>query len=147
MLEAAPPLKAHGLEGDYRLLADFSGTVLAAHPTDRGTEFVTWEWDYDRTGMWQGHYYGTNYAGAKQDFALRAGLIPRTLLFEPQELEDLYRCCQRTMELDESLTYPDAERLTDLQERIEDISPGVGERVEAMLQQTQQQQQQEQTMY
>ena len=148
MLETSPPLKAQGLEGDYRLLADFNGTVLAAHPTGQGTEFVTWEWDYPHTGMWQGHYYGTNYAGAKQDFALRSGLIPQTLLFEPEQLQDLYRCCEKTLELDESLTYLDAERLTSLEEKIEAISPGIGDRVEEILRQEQEAQtKQEQTMY
>ena len=148
MLETAPPLKAQGLEGDYRLLADFNGTVLAAHPTGQGTEFVTWEWDYPHTGMWQGHYYGTNYPGAKQDFALRSGLIPQALLFEPEQLQDLYRCCEKTLELDESLTYLDAERLTSLEEKIEAISPGIGDRVEEILRQEQEAQtKQEQTMY
>ena len=148
LLETAPPLRAQGLEGDYRLLADFNGTVLAAHPTGQGTEFVTWEWDYPHTGMWQGHYYGTNYAGAKQDFALRSGLIPQTLLFEPEQLQDLYRCCEKTLELDESLTYLDAERLTSLEEKIEAISPGIGDRVEEILRQEQEAQtKQEQTMY
>ena len=28
-METAPQLKASGLEGDYRILADFNGTVLA----------------------------------------------------------------------------------------------------------------------
>ena len=60
-MENTPPLPAKGLEGDYRLLADFNGTVLAGHPTGQGVEFVTWEWDYSHTGMWQGHYYGNNY--------------------------------------------------------------------------------------
>ncbi len=148
LLEEAPALKAQGLEGDYRLLADFNGTVLAAHPTGQGTEFVTWEWDYPHTGMWQGHYYGTNYPGAKQDFALRSGLIPQTLLFEPEQLQDLYRCCEKTLELDESLTYLDAERLTSLEEKIEAISPGIGDRVEEILRQEQEAQtKQEQTMY
>ena len=65
LMETAPPLRAKGLEGDYRLLADFGGAVLAGHPASYGAEFVTWEWDYEHTGMWQGHYYGNNYAGAK----------------------------------------------------------------------------------
>ena len=122
--------------------------MLAAHPADRGTEFVTWEWDYDHTGMWQGHYYGTNYAGAKQDFALRSGLLPQDRLFTPEELKDLYRCCEKTLELDESLTYLDAERLTSLEEKIEAISPGIGDRVEEILRQEQEAQtKQEQTMY
>ena len=41
-MEAAPPLTASGLTGDYRLLADFNGVVLAGHPTQYGVQFVTW---------------------------------------------------------------------------------------------------------
>ena len=50
ILETAPRLKASGLTGDYRVLADFSSAVLAGHPTERGVQFVTWEWDWDREG-------------------------------------------------------------------------------------------------
>lgn len=103
LMEAAPPLKAQGLDGDYRLLADFNGTVLAGHSTSHGTEFVTWEWDYQHSGMWQGHYYGGNFIGAKQDFAVRSGLISKELLFKKEQLDVLYRCCQKTRELDDSV--------------------------------------------
>ena len=144
LMETAPRLQAKGLDGDYRLLADFNGTVLAGHPTGQGVEFVTWEWDYEHTGMWQGHYYGNNYPGAKQDFALRAGLIPESLLFEQSELDELYRCCQRTRELDETLSYQDEQRIIKAQERIELLAPGVQERVAAI---EPQQPQFEQTMY
>ena len=144
LMESSPPLRAKGLDGDYRVLADFNDTVLAGHPTGQGTEFVTWEWDYEHTGMWQGHYYGNNYPGAKQDFALRAGLIPESLLFEQSELDELYRCCQRTRELDETLSYQDEQRIIKAQERIELLAPGVQERVAAM---EPQQPQFEQTMY
>ena len=41
----------HILTGDYRLLADFNGAVLAAHPTRLGAQFVTWDWSFDRTGL------------------------------------------------------------------------------------------------
>ena len=41
LLEQAPPLQAQSLTGDYRLLADFNGAVLAAHPTRLGVQFVT----------------------------------------------------------------------------------------------------------
>ena len=101
LMETSPPLQAKGLDGDYRLWADFNGTVLAGHPTAQGVEFVTWEWDYEHTGMWQGHYYGNNYPGAKQDFAVRSGLIPKTLLFEQSELDELYVSYHGTMSLDE----------------------------------------------
>ena len=144
LMESSPPLRANGLDGDYRMLADFNGTVLAGHPTTQGVQFVTWEWDYEHTGMWQGHYYGNNYPGAKQDFAIRAGLIPKELILEQSELDELYRCCQRTRELDETLTYQDEQRIIKAQERIELLAPGVQERVEAM---EPQQPQFEQTMY
>ena len=55
-MEAAPQLKASGLDGDYRILADFGGTVLAGTPSKYGVQFVTWDWDYDRTVMLSGMY-------------------------------------------------------------------------------------------
>ena len=61
ILETAPQLKASGLDGDYRILADFSGTVLAGTPSKHGVQFVTWDWDYDRTGVVHGHYFMENY--------------------------------------------------------------------------------------
>ena len=57
ILEYAPLLKASGLHGDYRILADFGDAVLAGHPTERGVRFVTWEWDFDREGIHHGHYF------------------------------------------------------------------------------------------
>ena len=61
ILETAPRLKASGLDGDYRILADFGGTVLAGSPSKYGVQFVTWDWDYDRTGVSHGHYFMENY--------------------------------------------------------------------------------------
>lgn len=147
LMETAPHLVAQGLEGDYRLLADFNGAVLAGHPTRHGAEFVTWEWDYQHTGMWQGHYYGDNFTGAKQDFAVRSGLIPQTMIFPTEQLDDLYRCCEKTRELDETLTFEDEQRIIKAQEHIETIAPGVQERIAALELQRQGQQSQGQTMY
>ena len=146
-MESSPPLRAKGLDGDYRVLADFNDTVLAGHPTSQGVEFVTWEWDYSHTGMWQGHYYGNNYAGAKQDFALRSGLIPRSLLFEQSELDELYRCCQRTRELDKTLSYFGEQKVIQLQEHMEALSPGIGERYAVLESPVGPEEQIEQTMY
>ena len=83
-MKAAPQLKASGLDGDYRILADFGGTVLAGTPSKYGVQFVTWDWDYDRTGVVHGHYFMENYDGAKQDFATRSGLIQKEQLFSPE---------------------------------------------------------------
>ena len=60
-METAPQLKVSGLEGDYRILADFNGTVLAGTHSKHGVQFVTWDWDYDRTGVSHGHYFMEGY--------------------------------------------------------------------------------------
>ena len=60
-MENALQLEASGLEGDYRILADFGGTVLAGSPSKYGVQFVTWDWDYDRTGVVHGHYFMEKY--------------------------------------------------------------------------------------
>ena len=86
ILETAPRLKASGLDGDYRVLADFGDAVLAAHPTERGVQFVTWEWDFDRKGVHHGHYFQDNYDAAKWDFTVRGNLVPKDALFEPEQL-------------------------------------------------------------
>ena len=61
-METAPQLKASGLEGDYRILADFNGTVLAGTHSKHGVQFITWDWDYNRTGVSHGHYFMDDYS-------------------------------------------------------------------------------------
>ena len=77
-MQNAPLLHASGLHEDFRLLADFGGAVLAGQERENGQgyQFVTWIWDYDRTGVSHGHYYEDNFQSAKQDFAVRSGLTP-----------------------------------------------------------------------
>jgi hypothetical protein len=51
---------------------------------DSGADFVTWR--LDRNGEREvGHYYDS-YVGAKEEFALRAGLIDQNRLFTETEL-------------------------------------------------------------
>ena len=95
-MQNAPLLHAPGLHEDFRLLADFGGAVLAGQERENGQgyQFVTWIWDYDRTGVSHGHYYEDDFQSAKQDFAVRSGLIPRAQLFTPEELTELYRAAE-----------------------------------------------------
>lgn len=94
LMEAAPPLKVNGLEDGYRVLADFNGTVLAGKETLLGARFVTWARDYDGKGVNNGHYYMEDYQGAKEDFALRAGLVDRERLFSREQMEELRQAVQ-----------------------------------------------------
>ena len=99
-METAPALKADGLEDGYKALADFNGTVLAGVQSKHGVHFVTWDWAYGHTGVCHGHYFMENYAGSKQDFAIRSGLIQKERLFTPEQMTEIYRCCADSVDGD-----------------------------------------------
>ena len=116
ILETAPRLKASGLDGDYRVLADFGDAVLAGHPTERGVQFVTWEGDFDREGV---HHYDA----AKRDFATRSGLVQKGALFEPEQLAEIYRALAFVREQDESLSFGRDRELAELMEQVSGLLP------------------------
>ena len=129
-MEAAPQLKASGLEGDYRILADFNGTVLAGMHSKHGVQFVTWDWDYDRTGVSHGHYFMENYDEAKQDFATRSGLVRKEQLFSPEQMTEIYRCCADSVDGDFfDLTAEQEKVIRSVQQQIEDCVLNVVERI------------------
>lgn len=146
ILETAPRLKASGLDGDYRILADFGGTVLAGSPSKYGVQFVTWDWDYDRTGVVHGHYFMENYDGAKQDFATRSGLIQKEQLFSPEQLTEIFRCCADSVDEDFfELTDTQEEMIRGIQQQIRVCVPDLDERVRQQ-EDAQERASQEQTM-
>lgn len=92
-VQNAPLLRASSLKDEFHLLADFGGAVLAGIelPKEWGYQFNTWIWNYDRTALLYGHNYMGDFQSAKQDFAVRSGLISKAQLFSPEELTELYR--------------------------------------------------------
>ena len=123
ILETATLLKAGGLTGDYRVLADFGDTVLAGHPSERGVQFVTWEWDFDREGVHHGHYFQDDYEAAKRDFTVRSGLVQKDALFEPEQLAEIYRALRFVREQDETLTFGRDQDLAELMEQVGGLLP------------------------
>ena len=123
ILETAPQLKASGLTGDYRVLADFGSAVLAGHPTERGVQFVTWEWDFDREGVHHGHYFQDDYDAAKRDFTLRSGLVPKDALFEPEQLAQIYHALAFVREQDETLSCGRDQELAELMDQVGGLLP------------------------
>ena len=123
ILEHAPQLKASGLVGDYRVLADFGDAVLAGHPTERGVQFVTWEWDWNREGVHQGNYFYGDYEAAKRDFTVRSGLIQRDVLFEPEQLAEFYYALKFVLERDETLSFGRDQELAELMEQVGGLLP------------------------
>ena len=122
-MESAPRLKASGLTGDYRILADFGDAVLAGHPTERGVQFVTWEWDFDRKGVHHGHYFQQDYNAAKRDFTVRGGLVQKDALFEPEQLAEIYRALAFVREQDESLSFGRDQELAELMDQVSGLLP------------------------
>ena len=123
ILEYAPQLKATDLTGDYRILADFGDAVLAGHPTERGVQFVTWEWDFDRKGVHQGHYFQDDYEAAKRDFTVRSGLVQKDALFEPEQLAQIYRALSFVREQDETLSFGRDRELAELMDQVGGLLP------------------------
>lgn len=123
ILEYAPRLKATDLTGDYRNLADFGDAVLAGHPTERGVQFVTWEWDFDREGVHHGHYFQDNYDAAKRDFTVRGNLVPKDALFEPEQLMEIYHALSFVREQDETLSFGWDQELAELMEQVGGLLP------------------------
>lgn len=76
---------------NFRILSEYNNIVLAARDDSElgyghGLHFTTWEYSYERTGFMHGHYT-TDYEYAKEDFAVRCGLVDRHKLFNETEMK------------------------------------------------------------
>ena len=121
--EKAAPLVADGLSNKYRCLAEFNETVLAAKYIEKhGFEFVTWSRTYDGKSLWQGHYY-SDYAKAKEDFATRSGLVDQDKLFSAEELKQIGKCVDFTMQNCGDLRFEEGDALQKLNEKISESLP------------------------
>ena len=136
-VQNAPLLQAPGLKEEFRLLADFGGAVLSGRerPDGSGYQFATWTWNYGRTCVSHGHYYEGSFQDAKEDFAVRSGLISRAQLFTQEELTELYRATD--FSLDEG-PEPDGRQLEALRQartKIEYTVPDLQARLEQIQRQ------------
>ena len=148
-MAVAPPLVANGLSGDYRLLAEFDNIVLAGHEREGGygVEFVTWERVQDGTSLWDGHYYDNDYAAAKQDFAVRSGLIPSGLLFTQDQLAVIFDAAQHMTALG-LVSNPEQEKLLEqIMEQVEEVVPQVIDLANELTQSPKQQEPGEMQLY
>ena len=122
-MAAAPRLKASGLHEDFRLLAEYNGTVLAGRKLDwsQGYQFVTWARSPDRSAVAHGHYYdgGDTYEAAKLDFACRAGLVDERRQFTDEQLAEVYRCVSETLDSEYPITQEREKTLRSAMEQIE----------------------------
>lgn len=128
-MEKTFSLTAEGLDEEYRLLAEFNGTVLAGRETEYGMKFATWDWSYDKTGLYQGHYYMDEYISAKEDFAKRSGLVSENRLFSSSQLTEMYRCMADTIDSGYELTDEQTKLIEDTQKQIEYAVPDLNDKI------------------
>ena len=125
LMEAAPFLKATGLEGDYRILGQINDTVLAGHFTRFGVQFITWDWNQDHTAVSNGCYMLGQYEEAKHDFAVRSGLVPQEMFFTPDQIRGLDLCCASALAHDDTITFEQGLLISELREQLREIEPSL----------------------
>ena len=128
-MDRAPSLKATGLDDSFALLSEYNNVVLAGKLTKYGAQFVTWQRDYDRTGLLYGHYF-SHFHEAKEDFAGRSGLMPKDRLFSDEQLVEVYRSIRETLDGEYPLTTQREELLGQAARQIENVVPDLDQRVE-----------------
>jgi hypothetical protein len=127
LYEQGEPLAAQPL---YRKLCELGNYVLAAtgkHFVYGHMEFVTWKQNADKTGVDMGHYF-SGYEAAKEDFALRCGLIDRNKLFSETEMKLIRQGLVHLGASYPDLTFEQNTLLGTVIEKIEMIVPEIQER-------------------
>ena len=136
IMERAPVLKAADLNEDYKILAEFDDAVLAGRLSKNGARFVTWEYDFDRCGVHAGHYFMQLYKSAKQDFAVRAGLVNHQRLFSDEQLAVIRNACEFALEDNATLSYSEEKLLRSVQEQIGQLLPAQEQEQQPTMEQT-----------
>lgn len=124
------PIQNKGTE-NYRLLSEFNDILLAARSDGtRGLYFATWAYDEDRTGLEYGSYT-SSFTAALQDYATRAGLVPKEQIIDPANAPVLYKALQ-TMESNYWMTKEQQDQVDQLCQQLEQLDRHVADKAEAI---------------
>ncbi len=127
-------LKERDFDMPYIKIAEYNEVVLAGTEHSNGNfEFATWS--YKNNSLYHGHYT-TDYKGAREDFATRSGLVNKNLLFNKNELVEIYRCIEDTLSNEYEVTDKQREMLEDIQTRIQNTVIGFDELLKEAIDQT-----------
>jgi len=125
LYEKAENLPFEGVK-NYKVLCEFGNFLLAAMMDNNDQlRFVTWRYSYNRDSVAYGHYFDTDYDGARQDFAVRAGLIDEKKLLKENELVTLYEACIFRGRNDSDISFDDEKRLMNVMNRIQENIPNL----------------------
>lgn len=118
-MEGAPPLRARDFNMPYKKLAEFNGVALGGTEHESTGEFEFATWDSRDNALYHGHYY-TDYEKAKEDFAVRSNLLHSSRMFEDEELMQIYRCAEDTLNNGYELSDEQAEVLERIQAKVKE---------------------------
>ena len=131
--DRAQPITATGLER-FKILTEYNNVVLAARDDSAkgfgyGFHFTTWDYGINRASFNNGHYTN-DFEYAKQDFALRCGLIDRSKLFTENEMKLIRQGLVFLGANSPDLTYEQNTLLGKVVEKIEVLVPAIEHREE-----------------
>ena len=103
---------------NYRKFVEYGDTVLAGvYDKERGFKFATWNQNEDGTYLAYGHYIDS-FTRAKEDFAIRAGLINKNKVFTADQAELIFKSVNYARDNCEHITYKQDEDLEGIAERL-----------------------------
>lgn len=127
-MDNAADLKAHDFNMPYKKLLEYNGVVLGGTYTKDG-EYNFTTWSYAKGNLYHGHYYGTDYIKAKEDFVTRAGLVSENRIFSSKEMTEIYRSISDTLESGYELDDEQIKTLKCISDKIESAVPDLEELV------------------
>ncbi|EPR11447.1 hypothetical protein [Ruminiclostridium papyrosolvens] len=95
---SADPMQVEGLK-HYKVLAEYNNVILASFESEginssmhrvNSYQYVTWEKDNGGLGVHSGNYFSDNYTGAKENFAVRSGILRKSKLLSETEMKAIY---------------------------------------------------------
>ena len=86
-------------------------------------------WGYKDNALYHGHYYGIEYEKAKEDFAMRSGLVNVNCFFNHEQLAEIYRCAEDILRAQYDLIGKPNHILEEICRKIENAVPDLDERV------------------
>ena len=117
LYEKGEPMKPDAVS-NYRKFLEHGDTVLAgAYDKERGFKFATWNQNADGTYLVYGHYMDS-YEKAKEDFAIRAGLVNKNKVFNQEQAELIFKSVNYTRDNCEYVTYEQDKEMDGIMENL-----------------------------
>ncbi len=91
-------------------------------------QYVTWEKDNGGSGVHSGNYFSDNYTGAKENFAVRSGILGKSKLLSETELMAIYSGIVK-LEDNENNSDGSCKIFKQIKEKIQDIIPDIETRI------------------